>query len=105
MSAGGNYNHALDAVLARSASDRAFRQALLTNPRAAIRDAFGIEIPVTFRIKFVERDADLDALVVLPDLQSSDVELSDDALESVSGGVEPPTYNFAWSDDPDNGGG
>lgn len=76
----------LDAVLARAKTDREFRRALLSDPRAAVADAFSVRIPDDVRIKFIERDPDLDALVVLPDLEDPSVALSDDELEQVSGG-------------------
>jgi hypothetical protein len=41
-------------------------------------------------MKFVERDPDVDALIVLPDFKRTDGELSDHELESVAGGDDPP---------------
>jgi hypothetical protein len=87
---------ALQAILDRAATDRAFRQRLLVEPRPAILESFGVMIPATFRIKFIERDLDLDALIVLPDMQINGDELSDADLERVSGGVEE---SAEWSDD------
>jgi hypothetical protein len=87
---------ALQAILDRAATDRAFRQRLLVDPRPAILESFGVIIPATFRIKFIERDANVDALIVLPDAQHHGGELSDDDLETVSGGV---AESAEWSDD------
>ena len=88
---------ALDTIVERATVDRAFRQQLLVDPRSAIRDELGLTIPARFRIRFIERGPDLDALVVLPDFKSDEQELSDDELEAVSGGV----YRHAsWSDPP-----
>jgi hypothetical protein len=86
-----NQQRALEAILARASKDRAFREQLLRDPRTAIQSAFGMQIPPDFRIKFVERDADVDALIVLPDLREGgddeeDGALSEDELETVSGG-------------------
>jgi hypothetical protein len=83
----------LRAVLQRSTVDRAFRRKLLTDPRTAIEQAFGVRIPDQYRIRFVERDADVDALIVLPDFSadgtdSCDDELSDSELEHVAGGSQ-----------------
>jgi len=80
--------HALDAVVARAATDLTFRAALLTDPRAAIQHAFGVRIPDDVRVRFVERPADIDALIVLPDVRHASGELSDADLESVSGGQQ-----------------
>ncbi len=87
----------LDAVLERATVDRDFRQQLLTDPRRAIQTAFGVVIPAEFRMKFVERDPDVDALVVLPDFKNengSDGELSENELETISGGMG---HDARWS--------
>jgi hypothetical protein len=89
---------ALQAILDRATTDLSFRKRLLVDPRAAIFDSFGVMIPPNFRIKFVERAADLDALIVLPDVENGTGELSDDGLEKVSGGVEETAE---WSEDSD----
>lgn len=96
MSADQARDKLMNAILERSVSDRGFRQRLLTEPKRAIRDAFGVEIPAGFRIKFIEKDEDVDALVVLPDARVDD-ELTDDELETVAGGVET---GYRWADDP-----
>jgi len=80
-------------VLELSTVDTDFRRRLLSTPHEAIRDAFGIHIPPHFRLRFVERDADVDALVVLPDVATGAEELSDDDLDSVSGGS---TWSGEW---------
>ena len=59
----------LSAVLARAETDVAFRARLLTEPHRAIEDAFGIQVPHDFRLRFIERHSDVDALVVLPDVR------------------------------------
>lgn len=90
---------ALDSVVARAATDRSFRDRLLAEPRAAIYDAFGIRIPDDFRIRFIERHADVDALIVLPDFQIPDrsaAELSDRDLEQVTGGAQAHNAHLAW---------
>lgn len=56
----------LQEILERSASDPVFRQRLLTEPHRAVRETFGIEIPLSFRIRFIEKSPDDDALIVLP---------------------------------------
>ncbi len=87
---------ALVAVLARAETDVAFRAWLLTEPHRAIQDAFGIQVPHDFRLRFIERDADVDALIVLPDLRSSDGELSAETLDHVAGGAHAQNAHLAW---------
>ncbi|HEX2188178.1 MAG TPA: hypothetical protein VHG51_04735 [Longimicrobiaceae bacterium] len=76
----------LSAVTMRAACDREFRSSLLADPHAAIRAAFGIVLPSTLRLRFVEKPAGLDMLVVLPDLLQ-DGPLSSGELERVPGGA------------------
>jgi hypothetical protein len=57
------------AVLTRAAVDRQFRQHLLTDPRAALKATFALDLPNDYHLRFIERDAHLDALVVLPDFR------------------------------------
>ncbi|HEV2149622.1 MAG TPA: hypothetical protein VGR37_19635 [Longimicrobiaceae bacterium] len=58
----------LAAVTIRAACDREFRSSLLMDPHLAIRESFGIVLPPTLRLRFVEKPGDVDLLVVLPDL-------------------------------------
>ncbi|MBK7536608.1 MAG: NHLP leader peptide family RiPP precursor [Myxococcales bacterium] len=80
------HQEALEQILTRAAADLDFRKALLADPRKTILDALGLRIPANFRVKFIEREKDVDALIVLPDLQRQDGELDDDDLEAVAGG-------------------
>jgi hypothetical protein len=91
-----NERRALQSILDRASTDVAFRERLLTDPHDAILDAFGVTIPANFRIKFVERQPGVDALVVLPDKVTRAAELTDDELEAVSGGVDE---GAEWADD------
>jgi hypothetical protein len=87
---------AMNAVLARAETDAEFRRQLLIEPRRIIYDTFGIRIPEQFRIRFIERSADVDALVVLPDLRTAAHELSDGELEHVTGGANAHNAHLAW---------
>lgn len=58
----------LDLAITRAAVDLEFRMRLLTDPRAALAEVLGYELPASMRIKFVEKDADVDVMVVLPNL-------------------------------------
>jgi len=87
---------ALEKILARAGVDLDFRRALLVDPRKAIQDGLGVRIPPGFRVKFVERDENVDALIVLPDFQRPDGELSDCDLEAVAGGGGAADPSEAW---------
>ena len=76
-----------EAIATRAAVDRAFRTKLLTDPRAAVSEVLGHPLPESFNIKFIEKDANLDAVVVLPDFVSTAGELSEEELEAVAGGL------------------
>ncbi len=80
----------LGEILDRAATDQMFRGQLLEDPKLVIRSEFGVEIPQSYRIRFIERDQDLDSLVVLPDFAgengSGNGELCDDDLDHVCGG-------------------
>ncbi|GJG89805.1 hypothetical protein tb265_49860 [Gemmatimonadetes bacterium T265] len=84
----------LQQVLDRAATDPHFRERLLTAPHEAIRETFGVEIPVSFRIKFIERGVDVDALIVLPGIArpvvAPDGERDDASLDAVAGGASDP---------------
>jgi hypothetical protein len=65
-------NEALSRVIARATTDPEFRRRLLIDPRPAIQEECGITIPADFRIRFIERGTDVDALIVLPDFESGE---------------------------------
>jgi hypothetical protein len=88
----------LDAVLHRAASDHDFRTALLANAGGTLHTAYGVTLPQGFAVRFIEKPADVDLLVVLPDAAGDD-ELSEDDLEQVAGGTAGVTK---WSDPDPN---
>lgn len=97
-SEGSRPSQALEAVVSRAAADGAFRRDLLTDPRRAIQEQFGVIIPADFRIKFIERGPDVDALIVLPEFNPEQGQISDDDLETVSGGTTPDFDAADWAD-------
>ncbi|HYH82604.1 MAG TPA: NHLP leader peptide family RiPP precursor [Longimicrobium sp.] len=76
----------LQSMLARSATDPAFRQQLLTDPRAAVSEFTGREVSESVNVVFIENQAD--ATFVLPPAVAADAELSESELEAVAGGSE-----------------
>jgi hypothetical protein len=82
----------LQRVTSLAAQDRGFRQLLLDDPVAAVKATFGVLLPPTFRVRFVERPPDVDAVIVLDALQAAppaDGSLSDADLDAVAGGHDP----------------
>lgn len=78
---------ALERILNRAEVDLDFRHALLDDPNKAILDGLGIRIPARFRVRFIEREQNIDALIVLPDFVRRDGELADGDLDAVAGGA------------------
>lgn len=77
----------MQAMLVRSATDMDFRAKLLSDPRAAIAEFTGHELPAGYRVKFVENKAH--ATIVLPAAVDTAAELSENELEAVAGGTLP----------------
>jgi hypothetical protein len=78
----------MDALLSRSATDFEFRGRLLSDPRAAIREFTGRDVPESFEVDFVENRGT--ATIVLPDVVDPAAELSETELETVAGGTSDP---------------
>ena len=78
----------LDEVLQRAATDLGFREQLLDEPRGVLAEIAGQELPEDFVVRFIEKDEDTDALIVLPDLVPETAELSAAELEAVAGGQD-----------------
>ena len=79
----------LGQVLQRSATDRAYRTRLVEQPESVIEEAIGTSFSTLAnppRVKFIEKEAGLDALIVLPDFLDPEGNLSDAELEAVAGG-------------------
>lgn len=81
----------LQEILARAAVDRDFRSGLLTDPRGTIEAAYAEQLPADLRIRFVEKDPDLDAMHVLPDSVSQSSALTPEERAAVQGG-----HSWAW---------
>ena len=70
-------------VITRSGADPAFRAELLADPRAAIKKAYGVDLPPSIELRVVEETPSVFYLV-LP-LQGE--ELTDEQLAAVAGGT------------------
>src|SRR5262245_7098890 len=76
---------ALKTLIARATTDLEFRLKLLQDPVAAILEATGTTVSI--RVKFVEKDPDVDLHIVLPDYVAGEPELTLEELDVVAGGT------------------
>ncbi|WP_424768040.1 NHLP leader peptide family RiPP precursor [Paenibacillus sp. sgz302251] len=53
-----------DQIIQKAWEDAAFKQQLLVNPKAAVKEAFGIEVPDTIDVEVVEETASKLYLVI-----------------------------------------
>ena len=60
---------ALEKVFDRAARDASYRRKLIRNPHLGIKEVSGIWPSTMLRIKIVEKDPDVDVMIVLPDLE------------------------------------
>ena len=72
-------------LIARAWQDDGFKQRLLTDPKAAVAEAVGIDVPSGIEIRVVEETPNT-LYLVIPQNQT---ELSDEQLDAASGG-------FCW---------
>jgi len=88
--------NALQDVLTRATTDRAFRDLLIADPRGAVAEFSGkpvSEVPEFLAtVAFVENTAS--ATIVLPDAVDPEAELSESELEAVAGGVTPAAIAY-----------
>ena len=77
-------------ILAKAAQDSAFRREFLTNPKATVEEAFGINLPVDHEIKVLVSDAKT-TYVAIPYVPTHEDALSDSELEAVAGGKREPS--------------
>jgi hypothetical protein len=77
-------------VIARAMKDPDYRQMLLDNPRAALGQAFGQELPAHVQVKVIEQEPDTIYLLLPRDSESQ--ELNEEELDSVAGGLMATSY-------------
>ena len=77
----------------KAATDAAFRQALISNPKATLSKELGVPVPDGIKVHVVEDSADTVHLV-LPPRQGSR-QLSESELQAVAGGG---SCNWNWTE-------
>ena len=70
-------------LLEKAAGDEAFRARLLADPKAAVQDELGVELPAGFTIEVHEEAADTSHLVLPPSAALGEAELG-----QVAGGFD-----------------
>jgi Nitrile hydratase, alpha chain len=87
-SGGGDRSEMERRLIERSLEDEDFRQRLLDDPKGAIEQELGGRLPESIEVRVVEESADT-IYLVLPSASplGKGVELSDQDLEQVAGGV------------------
>ena len=78
-------------VIARAMKDPAFRQALLSNPRAVLEQEYHMHLAEEVTIRVLEEPPNTFTLVV-PGAEEALLELTDADLEGVSGGLASCSY-------------
>jgi hypothetical protein len=81
-------------LIEKSVEDEAFRQRLIEDPKGAVEQELGTRLPEEVRVVTVEESADTIYLVLpsTPMAGAGDVELSNQVLEKVAGGIDYDTY-------------
>ena len=81
-------DHVLAEIIRRAQRDTAYRKLCLQNPPAAVKAVTDEPLPDGFRLRFIDNEQ-ADLTVILPDMiaPGSSLELSDDELSKVSGGI------------------
>ena len=76
-------------VMAKAMEDDTFRVLLKSDPKKAIAQIIGKELPEALNIQIVEETADTLVIGLPPKLEEAveDAELTDDALDNVAGGI------------------
>ncbi len=90
--AGGSRRDIERRLIEKSFRDEAFRQQLLREPKSAVEQELGTQLPEGIQVRVVQETADT-LYLVLPNASSPQSgEISDEDLEAVAGGGdrEPP---------------
>ena len=78
-------------LIEKSIEDEAFRQRLIEDPKGAVEQELGTQLPEEVRVVTVEETADT-IYLVLPSTPTAGGELSDQELQSVAGGIGEGTW-------------
>lgn len=76
-------------LLERASKDPAFRQSLLRDPSAAVKQELGVDVPANVKLHVVEENRE-NLYLVLPLQKDGSGKLSDEQLATVAGGYCAP---------------
>jgi len=65
-----------DQIIQKAWEDAEFKKQLIANPKEAVKEAFGIEVPDTIEVEVVEESADKHYLVIPPNPTKAKEEIS-----------------------------
>ncbi|GLV60054.1 hypothetical protein KDH_68770 [Dictyobacter sp. S3.2.2.5] len=83
------HNQADQRIVDKAMRDPAFRQRLLSDPKRALKEAFGVDVPANTRIHIHEESPNDIHLTIPATQQRGAHELSDEELASAVGGMPP----------------
>ncbi len=78
-------------LVEKATADAAFREQLVADPKAAIKDELGLAIPDGFTVKVHEEQPDTSHLVLPPSAALSETE-----MEQAAGGTVYKRHNGGW---------
>ncbi|WP_375512898.1 NHLP leader peptide family RiPP precursor [uncultured Nostoc sp.] len=93
----GMSKHALEReLIARTHKDATFKQKLLSNPKATVKEILGVEFPEYYEVKVFEQPTNSLYLVIPQNIESNsaNAELSEEELEAVAGGC---SFKVLWT--------
>lgn len=76
-------------MIAKAWTDEAFKQQLLSNPKAVVEKELGEALPEGMNVEIIQEPANT-LYIVLPAKPESNEELNDEELEALAGGVVLP---------------
>ncbi|GAA6615663.1 NHLP leader peptide family RiPP precursor [Scytonema sp. NUACC26] len=82
-------------LIAKAWTDEAFRQQLLSNPKAVVEQEFGSALPEGINVEIIQEPANT-LYMVLPAKVESNEELNEEELEVVTGGLIAPMYGVGY---------
>lgn len=74
-------------IIAKAWKDEAYKQELLTNPKATIEKEFDVELPEQINVKVLAEDSTSLHFVLPMCPKLTEQELSEDELETIAGGT------------------